>query len=391
MSRLALMLLLLLGAVTGALLLGLTVYQADLLAYRRDFPAFYTVSAVLLEGTLPLSALYDPGTFAEAMNDQVPEAQTYELFWLYPPITSAVFLPLALLPFEAAYIAWVLFNSACVALAARILGARPAYALAFGLLPLVAINANAAQTGGLVTLLFALSVKLLLNGKREKTAGLVLSLLIIKPHLAALVPLFLVATKQYKTALYFCLSCAALLLFSLLFFSFDDWQAFLQSAGLASQKLRGGFWEWRHPISFYAAARALGASDWVALVSAAGLAVCVFLIAILVWRRERDPGRRSMGIALLSLFATIYSWPTDALILSVPLVLLLSDTPRNMRLLIAGLLTLILGATLNIFLGRHFGLSAMFPFLAALLCLFVYESLREPWISRRSAHLEGSE
>lgn len=122
--------------------------------------------------------------------------------YISPPPVAWVALPLTTLPFEAAYFAWS--GLLLVALAATWLWAAPGsgrargifLASAAGWLPVI-YGLQLGQPGLFVALGVAASYALLRSG-RPLWAGVALGALVLKPQLAFLVPLALLAARQNR-------------------------------------------------------------------------------------------------------------------------------------------------------------------------------------------------
>jgi Glycosyltransferase family 87 len=123
--------------------------------------------------------------------------------FISPPPLAWLVTPLLALPFNVALVIWTVLLVAALVLAWRLLAppgrlTRAAHlALLLGLFP-VAFGVMVGQPGALVAAVVAASWWLMRRG-RPVLAGLVLSLILIKPQLALLVPLCLLASGHAKT------------------------------------------------------------------------------------------------------------------------------------------------------------------------------------------------
>ena len=123
--------------------------------------------------------------------------------FISPPPLAWLVTPLVALPFNFALVVWTFLLLAALALAwrllappGRLIGAAH-LALLLGLFP-VAFGVMVGQPGALVAAAVAASWWLMRH-ERPVLAGLVLSLIVIKPQLALLVPLCLLASGHAKT------------------------------------------------------------------------------------------------------------------------------------------------------------------------------------------------
>ncbi len=158
-----------------------------------DFGVFYTAG-------LTLSRLYDPD-YVKAVRQVV--GLTGYAPYLNPPFYALMMVPLVLLPFETALAIWrcIGVGMAIVStyLMARMLGLRhwPIYALILMGSLSSAWAYALGQNSYLLLFIMVVAIYLLHIGK-DTGGGLVLSLLLIKPHLAMLLPLALVSLRRWK-------------------------------------------------------------------------------------------------------------------------------------------------------------------------------------------------
>ncbi|HEY1685277.1 MAG TPA: glycosyltransferase family 87 protein [Tepidisphaeraceae bacterium] len=168
--------------------------RVDRRSMGLDFVAFYTAGTFARQGRA--AELYDVKAIG-AYQKQLAAENNLDLekpaAWWNPPVFAVVLEPLAMLPFRAAYWAWLGVNVACLAGAVWILmGFLPAaWGWGYrGLVPLlVCVSMPAIQAIGhgqnscISLLILALGVKLALRGK-GLWAGVGLGLLGYKPQIA---------------------------------------------------------------------------------------------------------------------------------------------------------------------------------------------------------------
>ncbi len=149
------------------------------------------------------------------------------------------------------------------------------------------LAASHAQTGFITGALLVGGVLLL--GRRPWLAGALFGALVIKPHLALMVPLWLLAGRQWRALAGGALSAALLCLASLAAFGWQTWaawpQAFAVSRELMAQGSAAEFW--LRMCTPYAALR-LFAGPGGALAGQAVLTLLCAVLTMLAWRRTRD-------------------------------------------------------------------------------------------------------
>jgi hypothetical protein len=250
-----------------------------------DFMAFWSAARLALDGRP--EAAFDGAAIAAVQHAAVPFLPNIWFPWHYPPIFLLVVVPLGMLPYPAALALFVLGTAALwAALVRHILPDRRAWIVA------------AAAPAGLITLLDGQNAlltaslagfALLWLDRRPLAAGILIGLLAVKPHLALLFPLALLAEGRWRSIAAAAATVLALAAASLLAFGWDIWAVFLHHLPLTQAMADAGAVPWGTMPSPYVFALSLGAPVAVAslLQGAAALfaAICVWL----VWRRRNAP------------------------------------------------------------------------------------------------------
>jgi len=275
-----------------------------------DFSVFWGASYLALhEG--PLQA-YDVGRLTAVIAEYgtLESGSSLVLPWLYPPTFLLAVMPLSLLPLAFSYLAflvatgYVYLRAVGLVLGAGSIWQRGAW------LPVVASPAtiiaavmgqNALLTAGLA----ALAVHWL--GKRPVLAGIALGLLAIKPQLAALFPLVLILTRQWKA---FAAAAVTALLFAAISVAVCGWDtvpAFLDNMHwVRNRYLEDGVAGWYGMPTMISAARLAGASATTAYLLHAVFALAAVGLLAYVWLRSEDSGLRAAALAVATLLAIPY-------------------------------------------------------------------------------------
>lgn len=192
------------GLLVGLILVGWDLWIAATTfipqyAVRNDLRLAYGAALVgLRDGYMHL---YDLAAQKAAIESLGPGFNSQP--FISPPPLAWLVTPLLALPFNVALVIWTLALLAGLVLAWRLLAppgrlTRAAHlALLLGLFP-VAFGVMVGQPGALVAAVVATSWWLL-RQERPVLAGLVLSLIVIKPQLALLVPLCILLSGRAKT------------------------------------------------------------------------------------------------------------------------------------------------------------------------------------------------
>ena len=163
----------------------------------HDFLSFYT--GAYMTSHNGLADLYDPAAQFAAQRKLAP--LTPELVpFIRPPFNALLLAPLGRLPFGVAFAGWILLQIsvliACLAWAWRRFG-TPALLFACMSMP-AALGIAHGQDAVLFLAVLIVSYRLIEKGS-DFSGGVVLGMLLVKPHLALLWPVALVIERRFKT------------------------------------------------------------------------------------------------------------------------------------------------------------------------------------------------
>jgi hypothetical protein len=275
-----------------------------------DFVSYWAAARLVLAGN-PAGA-YDVALHRAVELGAIPLAGA--LPFAYPPCFLILLAPFGLLTYPAAAASWVLLTFAAYWAALR-RWAPDMLWLALSFPPLL-VNAITGQAGLLTAALFAGAMTLL--PKRPLAAGVLLGLLIVKPQLGLVLPLALLAGREWRAIAGAAAAAAGLVLISVVLFGWTPWQAWLGNAGLIASIASEGLAGWHRMASVYGALRLAGVAAGPAWIAHALVALAAAAAAGLVWQRERDIGMRAGALAAATALASPYLFVYDMLILVVP-------------------------------------------------------------------------
>jgi hypothetical protein len=229
----------------------------------------------------------------------------------YPPFVLPVLVPFGMLPFWLGFGLWIAIGGGVYLGATRnLLPARFSLGQAAA-----AANFITGQNGFITSAIFIGGTKLLTA--RPFAGGAILGLLCFKPQLAILLPLALLAGREWRAIAGGLASSFALVALSLLLFGPDSYAGFFANLPRYSQWLGTGRWPWGELASLFALLRSFGVANGPAmaihLVAAAGGAA----LTIRAWWLGLE--QRVPILAAATLLAAPYLFTYDALLLSVPL------------------------------------------------------------------------
>jgi len=291
--------------VAAALLLGLAGWWFFRIAVRTkpvaDWMTFHLAARLYFEGRL--AELFDGAGFTAAMNAAFAGLLAHPIPfqpWVYPPSFLLLLLPFGLLPFWPAYGAFLAVSLGALLLAVRAFAHRPAHrwllAAALMLSPAMAAGVLLGQNSLLTCALLLGSLAAL--PASPLVAGALLGLLSFKPQLGLLIPVALLAGRQYRAIASATVVAVGLAAASLAVFGPAAWVQWLEFAAGRGALYQQWVVENRlHGESVFAAvvalggpARLAGAAQLGAILAAAG---CVW------WAYSRPMGRLVQAAVLL--------------------------------------------------------------------------------------------
>jgi hypothetical protein len=279
-----------------------------------DFLSFWAAGKMVLASNS--AGIYDIAAH-RAVEQSVTPVGT--LPFPYPPPFALIVAPFALLPFGAAFAVWLLVTGGSYLVAAR--GwMRRRYAAAQ---PAVLINGFVGQSAFLTSALFLGGMRLLAS--RPLLGGALLGGLVIKPQLGLMLPIAMLAGRQWRAIGGAIASVAALLALGWLALGAGSYQAFFDLASTFGGFLAGGLWPWHELASVYAFLRFFGVPAPAALAVHGVVALIAVALVWRAWRSNRE-GKEAM-LAAATLLGPPYLLSYDAVLLALPVAWLLNRRP----------------------------------------------------------------
>jgi arabinofuranan 3-O-arabinosyltransferase len=292
----------------------------------HDFTRFWVAGWQALHGET--ASLHGQAAFEEVQDSSAGFGRSPYSLLSYPPTFTLVLVPLAMLPYFAAFLTWESVTLiGCVAVVYQIVKRQPAISLMLAS-PFAAWNFLIGQNGFLTASL--LGTSLLFLERRPMLSGVFIGCLTYKPQFGILFPVALVAARQWGA----CFSAAVTAIFlgaaSVAAFGIDGWAAFPRAIFAEGSETMFASTEWGFLLqTVYGLILVLhggAALAWLAQgVATAGVGVIVWL----VWR---SPVRYALKAATLStgaLIATPYAFAYDLAAIAIPVAFLASDQIRG--------------------------------------------------------------
>ena len=244
----------------------------------------------------------------------------------YPPPFLLLLLPFGMAPFPIAFANWIAITAALYILAARrLIDVRFSLAQAAA-----AANFIIGQNGFLTAAIFIRGTALLAT--RPFLAGTILGLLSFKPQLALLLPVALLAGREWRAVSGGILCAFALAAAGLLLFGATSYQGFFAMLPQFSRWLSAGRWRWDELASVYALLRFFGVLPAAALAIHFVVALGAAAITGYAWATKSE--RRAAILAASTLLVSPYLFTYDGLLLTIPMARLLQQGSRREFLLV---------------------------------------------------------
>lgn len=287
-----------------------------------DFLSFWA-AARLAVGDAPAAA-WDVTRHWTVQRAAFGPDTAYAAFFYPPPFLLAC-LPFGLLSYFPALIVWlVATGSAYVAVCRRWLDGMPGAWMTVLAFPPVLLNAGHGQNGFLTAALLGAGL-LAMRERRAWLAGLLLGSLVVKPHLALLLPFALAIRREWPTFWATGAVAAGWCALSAGVFGMEAWRGFLAASVLARATLEQGLVDPGKMVSGFAAVRVLGGGvPFSYAVQAALAAGAVATLALLTWR-SAAPVAQDAALVAATLVASPFLLDYDLTAMALPLAWLLRD------------------------------------------------------------------
>jgi glycosyl transferase family 87 len=275
--------------------------------------------------TADASQLYDSNEFVRIQKALLGASDIFYPNWPYPPTFFLVLAPLSTLPYPYAFVTWDVATLLGCLVVVYLIVRRPAAIALVLASPFTAWNFLAGQNGFLTAAL--LGGSLFFFEKQPVVAGALIGCLTYKPQFGILLPVALVAARQWRAFVSAAVATAVLAAVSVLLFGADAWTTFPNGlVGQTNLNLRAGAdSNWGYLQTVYGLIRNLhgpATAAWLAQ------GFTTLAAAIIVWMLWRSPVRYPLKAAALSaaaLIATPYAFAYDMAALAIPVAFLAKD------------------------------------------------------------------
>jgi hypothetical protein len=341
--------------------------------WGRDFVNLWTGGHLLREGRA--DAIYDVAAYREFLAGLFGPMGGHN--YSYPPVTFPIAQLFSLLPYWLSLALWLGATGALFVWAARRWwpsGWAPLWLAV--LTPAALMNVWAGHYGFLVGALFLLGWQRL--DERPWQAGLLFGLMLVKPHLAVLVPLVLLVRGRWTALLSGGLTVLVLVAATSAIYGWDVWPQFLFGAGTVQAGLIDAGTSFYGYMSTSLATGLLRLSDNPALAFGAQMLLGTAAVAMVVAaaRGKLPTADLAMMVATATFLVLPYAFNYDLTVVMIAAVRLWADpeaTRAERALAVTGFLSPQIGMLL-----APLGIPAMPLMLAALFAGQFSRALRSP-------------
>ena len=291
-----------------------------------DFSTTWVAGVQALRGDV--ARLYDAAQFPGIQASLLGVTDvSYQPNFPYPPIFELFAAPFAALPYFYAFLVWVWSTLLALIMVVYLIVRRPVAIALVLACPFTAWNFIAGQNGFLTGAL--LGGSLLCLERQPVLAGILIGCLSYKPQFGILLPVALIAGRQWRAFAGAAVTIAVLVGITIVAFGIDPW-VMLPGAWLAQKTtvlsadtLSDA--NWTRLQTVYGLVRELyGSAFLAALVQFATTIGLVFLVWW-VWRSSARYALKAATLAAAALIATPYAYIYDLAIVAVPVAFLADD------------------------------------------------------------------
>lgn len=289
-----------------------------------DFIAFFSASKIALGGDFV--AVFDQMRLLATQQEVIPGNKSVYT-WNYPPQFLVVVLPLALLPYVAAFFTWTIASLGLYLLVVHRFAPSPLTLLLAAAFPAAFWTAAQGQNGFVLAALFG-GATLLLD-RRPILAGVLIGLMTFKPQIGLLIPVALLFGRRWTTFASATATTLAFAALSVAIVGVEAWPAFWKTVPLLSSLLEDGGLPWKRMTSLFTGLRMLGAGVEVAYAMQIVSALAAAAAVAWVWTRETPTALKAAVLVAGAPLATPYVFDYDLVILAIPIAIIAWDGVRR--------------------------------------------------------------
>jgi hypothetical protein len=279
------------------------------------------VSGKLAPSSNP-ALVYDPAAFTAALSTFLGTDACRFLHFSYPPTVLFFAYPFGLLPYMPAFAVWIVATIVLYLVAVYAIIPRPA-AVILALTPMaVPVNVLFGHNGFLTAGLIGLS--LVFVERRPWLSGILFGLLTYKPQFGVLLPLALLASRNWRTLCWATASSMVLSAAATAAFGYPGWPSFVDLLWHRNSTLSTDGVELELQ-SIYGLLYWAGVSTWLSWTVHLAVAIIVAIAVCAVWAKPIPHPLKAAILSIGALMVTPYVLRYDLCILSIPVAFLVKD------------------------------------------------------------------
>lgn len=299
-------------------IMGIWLYGADGQPRATDFVAFWAAGKLALAGHA--ADAYDWAIHKAVATSDGIDINGHFTFQ-YPPTFLLLTPALALVPYPAAMLVWIVVSLPLYLGAVRLITGGWNATLAALAWPAVLWNMVVGQTGFLTAALLGAGIALI--DRRPALAGVCFGLLTYKPQFGLLIPVALIAGGRWRVIVWAAATTLALCALSVAVLGTSPWVAFVDSASRINDAiLTSGGTDFSKLQSLYGYIRLLGGSAATAWAAHGALVLALAVFVAWIWRSDRGFDLKAAALATATILASPYAFIYDFVALAIPLIFL---------------------------------------------------------------------
>lgn len=276
--------------------------------FGDDFINYWSGAYLALHGRA--AEVYDFVAFHEFETSVVgPHIDFYH--YSYPPVLLLLTAPLAVIPYVPALFAWLASTWYGFYRALKLTSDN---ALLLSLAaPAMFVNVIGGQNGALTAAV--MGGGLLLIDRRPTIAGILFGLLVYKPHLALMLPVAMIAGRQWRVVVTAGVTAILLISASVVVFGPAVWSEYQHNVSvLRAVILEDGSGVWHRMVSVFVFVRRLGGSVGLSYAVQAMFALTAALVVGRSWLRNDPAHIRNALVVVGTCLATPYLQDYDLVV-----------------------------------------------------------------------------
>lgn len=278
-----------------------------------DYLGFWLAGGQVWLGDPALA--YDRQAFSALQANMSGSDTVFGFF--FPPTFQMIQSVFSLLSYKISLVAFLAATTGLLLLVCQQITGRWRWAICLILVPVSLNNAFYGQDAALMAALIGVSLFCLERG-RYMLAGIAIGLLAIKPQVAVLIPLALIAAGYWRALASAVVTTLLIAGLSVFLLGVSTWEAFWAQVPLAAAALDQGPDAWAKMISVYGGLRVLGAEQMAAMAAQAAVGVIAAVCVWTAWRCTFEMAVRSAVLVGGILLTTPFAQSCDLTLLIVP-------------------------------------------------------------------------